>query len=33
MLMASGELSFRIRPVSESCAASKIIRLRWADGL
>ena len=27
-LMTGGELSFRIPPVSESCAASKTIRLR-----
>lgn len=33
MLMARGKLSFRIRPVSESCAASKTIRLWWASGL
>ena len=32
MLMARGELSFRIPPVSEAWAASKTIRLRWADG-
>ena len=32
-LMTGGELSFRIHPVSESCAASKTIRLRWASGL
>ena len=28
MLMAGGELSFRIRPVCESCAASITIRQR-----
>ena len=32
-LMTGGELSFRIPPVSESCAASITIRQRWASGL